>query len=103
MLLPHRFTVYVPRPELVEGVARTLVERFGGATAIPARGYWVDSTGTLVEDPTTLVYSATHDPVTVEEAEALARSWAEAWGEEAVAVEVDGMMVLGFAATAGVV
>ena len=79
-------------------VARVLAERFGGATALPGRGFWVSQTGDLVEDPTTYVFAACAEGVALEEAETMARAWAAAWGEEAVAVEVDGALVLGFAA-----
>lgn len=100
MVLAHRVGIYVSRPELVAEVARALAERYGGATAVPARGFWVAEDGRLVEDPTTLVYSNCSEPPSIEELQSWAQELAKAWREEAVAVERDGVLILGYAAEA---
>lgn len=51
-------TEYIDNSEIVRGTARKMAAIFGGATAQKSTGYWVsDSTGKLVEEATTIVYS----------------------------------------------
>jgi len=65
----QKITVYVPSTigsEVVDNssqvahVADVLCEMFGGATALPVKGYWKDmETGEMVEENTVQVYAFT--------------------------------------------
>jgi hypothetical protein len=65
----QKITVYVPatignqivdNTDQVNHVADALCEMFGGATAVPVKGYWKDlETGELVEENTIQVYAFT--------------------------------------------
>lgn len=65
----QKITVYVPatvgtqvvdNSEQVAHVADALCQMFGGATALPVKGYWKDlETGNLVEENTVQVFAFT--------------------------------------------
>ena len=65
----QKITLYVPatignesvdNKEQVEHVAELLSKMFGGATALPVNGYWVDTdTGELIKENTVQVYAFT--------------------------------------------
>lgn len=48
---------------IVRDVAREFSLTFGGATATPGHGYWVDNDGELVEESVTVVESVVPDKV----------------------------------------
>jgi hypothetical protein len=98
--MTHKVAIYAPRPELVSEVARMLCEEFGGATALPGRGFWIDCQGRLVEDPTTVVFAFTDREQDTAGWVQVAADLAESWGEQCVAVEVNGGLELGYAANA---
>lgn len=65
--LRHRVAIYVPgtngvntaadNSEYVRRAAALLSDAFGGATATPARGFWMSESAGLVEEKTTIVYA----------------------------------------------
>lgn len=65
--LRHRVAVYVPgtngvntaadNSEYVRRAAALLSDAFGGATATPARGFWMSDSAGLVEERVTIVYT----------------------------------------------
>ena len=96
MILRHKLTVYVARPENIQPIARKLSAVFGGATALPTQGYWVMSDGSLAVDPTHLVYSFTPEAVSLDHPvvqEVIQFVFANS-SEEAVAIEVDGTLFI---------
>lgn len=103
--LRHKVTVYVPatcgvatacdNTAQVEATARFLAERFGGATASPAVGYWLSDTVGLVAERTTVVFAFAAEADLLEHAESVVeycRTLCREMGQEAVALEVDGAM-----------
>lgn len=96
LILRHKVSVYVARPEHIEPVARMLSNTFGGATAQPTQGFWIMSDGSLAIDPTHIVYSFTPEAVTLDHPtvqEAIKFIFANS-SEESVAIEVDGTMFI---------
>lgn len=96
LILRHRVSVYVARPEHIEPVARMLSDAFGGATAQPAQGYWIMSDGSLVVDPTHIVYSCTPEAIAIDHPvvqEAIKFIFDNS-DEESVAVELDGTLFI---------
>jgi hypothetical protein len=106
--LKHRVEVYVPgtlgdqeldtieHKRWVRTALRTLAVLFGGATAIPAQGSWVDNQGQLIVETVTLVYSHT-DTLSIAQLRAvhqLAAALRNKLNQEAVAVSVDGTLYL---------
>lgn len=65
--LRHRVAIYVPgtngvntaadNARYVKMAAATLSNLFGGATATPARGFWMSDAAGLVEERVTIVYA----------------------------------------------
>ena len=65
--LRHRVAIYVPgtdgvntaadNSEYVRRAAALLSDAFGGATATPARGFWMSESAGLVEERVTIVYA----------------------------------------------
>lgn len=96
LVLRHKVSIYVTRPEHIETVAHKLSDAFGGATALPTQGFWVMSDGSLAIDPTHLVYSFTHEAVSLDHPvvqEILQFVFTNS-AEEAVAVELDGTLFI---------
>lgn len=96
LVLRHRVSVYVARPEHIQPVARMLSAVFGGATAQPAQGFWIMSDGSLAIDPTHIVYSCTPKAVMLDHPvvqEAIRYVFANS-NEESVAVELDGTLFI---------
>ena len=104
-MLDFKVAVYVPSVDRdgnkvdqkahAEDVARLFSQGFGGATAYPATGYWVNGRGDLVEEEIIKVEGwTTSDRAT--EAENLARGIAymvcKRAKQEAVTIEVNGRM-----------
>ena len=74
----------------VEDALRVFSQWFGGATAIAAKGGWVDGQGDLVQEPVVLVYSFCDDASLAfhrDDVEAYAKHLAHDLGQECVAVE----------------
>lgn len=105
-LLSHRVTVYVPSTrnvdqqltldeaeELVQRTAKFLSKLFGGATAQPAVGFWVDGEN-LVRENVTLVYAYTRrlSKGTRKSVLDYCESLKVEYGQQAVAVEFDGKL-----------
>lgn len=86
-----------PRPELQKEVvsftARKMSEVFGGATAYPARGYWIGGDGELVEEDVVRLSSFVPHDVTTSHAERVVQSLARkirlGMQQESVLYEVD--------------
>lgn len=102
--LRHRVAVYVPgtngvntaadNSEYVRRAAALLSDAFGGATATPARGYWMSDAAGLVEEKTTVVYAYAAGAdlergldTVIEFCEGMK----EAQKQEAVGLEIDGL------------
>lgn len=96
MVLRHRVSVYVARPEHIETVARMLSAAFGGATALPTQGFWIMSDGSLAIDPTNVVYSCTPEAVAIDHpvVQEAIKFIFENSNEESVAVELDGILFI---------
>lgn len=96
LILSHRVSVYVTRPEHVETVARMLSDAFGGATAFPTQGFWIMSDGSLAIDPTNVVYSCTHEAIAIDHpvVQEAIKFVFENSDEESVAVELDGTLFI---------
>lgn len=105
--LPHRVAVYVPstqdinhatdNAEQVQRVARELAEMFGGATATTARGFWVSDAAGLVAEAVTIVYASCTDRQyheQVPEVIRIAQRIKEEMQQEAVSIELDGILYL---------
>lgn len=105
--LPHRVAVYVPstqgpaenadNSEQVQRVARELSEMFGGATATTARGFWVSDSAGLVAEAVTIVYASCTDRQyheQVPEVIRIAQRIKEEMQQEAVSIELDGILYL---------
>lgn len=105
--LPHRVAVYVPstqgpaentdNSEQVQRVARELSEMFGGATATTARGFWVSDSAGLVAEAVTIVYASCTDRQyheQVPEVIRIAQRIKEEMKQEAVSIELDGILYI---------
>lgn len=105
--LPHRVAVYVPstqgpaentdNSEQVQRVAREFAEMFGGATATTARGFWVSDSAGLVAEAVTIVYASCTDRQyheQVPEVIRIAQRIKEEMQQEAVSIELDGILYL---------
>lgn len=103
--LRERAAVYVPgtrniseplSPEdvkqAVDETARFLSSLFGGATALPAQGYYVATDGALVSENITIVYSYTEHVSTEQygKIKLFAEQLRNTYGQEAVTIEVNG-------------
>lgn len=96
LILRHKVSIYVARPEHIQPVARMLSNAFGGATALPTQGFWIMSDGSLAIDPTHIVYSCTPEAVSLDHPvvqEAIRFVFANS-NEESVAVELDGTLFI---------
>lgn len=105
--LPHRVAVYVPSTQgpaettdnakQGQRVARELSEMFGGATATTARGFWVSDAAGLVAESVTIVYASCTDKQyheQVPEVIRIAQRIKEEMQQEAVSIELDGILYL---------
>jgi hypothetical protein len=105
--LPHRVAVYVPSTQgpaettdnakQVQRVAREFAEMFGGATATTARGFWVSDAAGLVAESVTIVYASCTDRQyheQVPEVIRIAQRIKEEMQQEAVSIELDGILYL---------
>lgn len=75
---------------------RFLSEHFGGATAISAKGGWIDRSGHLVTEEVTLVYAfaGSLTSADLEQIKAYALELKADMGQEAIAVEINDMLLL---------
>lgn len=102
----HKFVaVYVPgtldgntpladsvRIETVRKIARALSEKFGGATCTDGTGYWLSSSGYIVEERVTIVKSFYADDVSndaLDFTRALALDLKNGLLQEAVTIETE--------------
>ena len=107
--LAHSVTVTVPSTSDVDvpispeahaqralDVARELCSRFGGATLTDGSGLWLAADGSIVSETVHLVTSHAADLDAAARADVLelARRWREDWSQDAVAVTLDGTLVL---------
>ena len=95
--LNKKVTIYVPRTVDSETTKDTLLYLalyFGGATAISARGAWIDSSHELVVDDISLVYAYT-DTLTnkIGEVYVHCQYLRKELGEEEIALEIDGTLL----------
>ncbi|MGE4353539.1 MAG: hypothetical protein AB7D36_05595 [Oscillospiraceae bacterium] len=103
--LACKITVYVPgttgaategdTSAYVDSTAALLSELFGGATSTPAAGYWMSKTFGLIRERTTIVFayadSAKLD-AGIDDVVVHCEAMRDAFGQEAVALEVNGEM-----------
>jgi hypothetical protein len=74
-----------------ELVAKNLSDRFGGATATPSSGYWVNDAGKLVEEKVVVVYTYTDalDEGQYADLRATVKGWQEIWVQDCVLLTVE--------------
>ena len=103
--LRHKITVYVPatvdvdkavdNSAQVDAAAALLSGLFGGATSSPAVGYWLTSSGQLVNEKTTVVFAFADEKALEDGADKVVdfcRNLKEEMRQEAIALEIDGAM-----------
>ena len=101
--LNNRIAVYCPSQdrdgqsipnaqELVTEVLSCLSELFGGATATPSQGAWINDRGALILEDITIVYAfaAELGSAVIEKVEALCEKIKTDGRQEAVSLEVNG-------------
>lgn len=102
--LRHRVAVYVPgtngvntaadNSEYVRRAAALLSDAFGGATATPARGFWMSESAGLVEERVTIVYAYAGNEALEDQLGAViefCEGMKESLKQEAVGLEIDGL------------
>ena len=85
----------VDNKEQTEKVMRKFAELFGGSTCTPATGAWIAENGKTVLEQTNIVYSyATERAIenNLSEVVALALEICHDMGQEAVSLEIDGVL-----------
>lgn len=100
--LRHRVAVYVPgtngvntaadNSEYVRRAAALLSDAFGGATATPARGFWMSESAGLVEERVTIVYAYAGNEALEDQLGAViefCEGMKEALKQEAISLELD--------------
>jgi hypothetical protein len=103
-MLNHRVAIYIPSTvngndsapadliaRWVKSAKLKFAELFGGFTAQRAEGGWMSPAHGLIEEPVTVVASHTDDDGLdrLAEVEEFAAAVAEAFGQEAVTIEID--------------
>lgn len=81
--------------EQTEKVIRKFAELFGGSTCTPAMGAWIAASGKTVVEQTNIVYSyATEKAIeeNLSEVVKLALEICQDMGQEAVSLEIDGVL-----------
>ena len=79
---------------LIDETARFLSGRFGGATVIPAQGFWLDRDNQLVREPVTLAISYSIDgelsKADIQSVIDYAQQLKRRMGQEAVLIRING-------------
>lgn len=107
--LPSCFKIYVPSTvavdvpdrnlasRMVARVQRDLADMFGGSTATPAQGAWVDASGKLVVEDVVIVYAyctPEQRDARIQDIVGLCHTIKEEMSQEMVSLEVDGNLYL---------
>lgn len=105
--LSHVVKVYVPstvkgdipiteeaHQKYVDQALTQLSEWFGGATAIPGEGAWVDDNGKLIKEKVTIVYAFTDrlDKNAINQVVGYAQKLKDDLAQSAISLEVDGKL-----------
>ncbi|MEK3734833.1 MULTISPECIES: DUF3574 domain-containing protein [Paenibacillus] len=105
--LSHVVKVYVPstvkgdipiteeaHQKFVDQTLTQLSSWFGGATAIPGEGAWVDDKGTLIKENVTIVYAFTDklDKAAIDQVVDYAKQLKDDLAQSAISLEVDGKL-----------
>ena len=105
--LEHVVKIYVPstvkgdipiteeaHQKFVDQAMTKLSGWFGGATAIPGQGAWVDDKGTLIKEKVTIVYAfaETLDKDAINKVAAYAKQLKEDLSQSSISLEVDGKL-----------
>lgn len=103
--LRHRVAIYVPgtngvntaadNSEYVRRAAALLSDAFGGATATPARGFWMSDSAGLVEERVTIVYAYAGNEALEDKLGAViefCEGMRTELHQEAVSLEIDGAL-----------
>lgn len=105
--LSHRVTIYVPSRNLTGALLKDrsghvtdalefLTDKFGGATATEAVGYWRGAAGILIPEDVTLVFAYAKEltSTVVDEIVQFVETKKSSMGQESVAIEIDGEMYI---------
>lgn len=76
--------------ELVVRVATHLTNLFGGATAVPAQGFYKSNAGNVVIEQVSIVYTFCDSLANLDEVAAFVAELRQEFGQESVAIIVDG-------------
>ena len=105
--LEHVVKIYVPstvkgdipiteeaHQKFVDQTMTKLSGWFGGATAIPGQGAWVDDNNTLIKEKVTIVYAFAEklDKDAIHKVAAYAKQLKEDLSQSSISLEVDGKM-----------